>query len=88
MNALTKPLSVTRLWVILMVLTLASVATGENHAFGRYSDAAIIVLAAVKARWVVLDYMEARHVPGPWQMMYEAWLAAVSFVMCWIAFAT
>lgn len=85
---LRAPMSVTRIWIILIALTMVSVFTGESRALGIFSDPAIIILGSLKAQWVVLDYMEARHVPGPWLVMFEAWLAAVAFVMCWIVLAT
>lgn len=85
---LRTPLSVTHIWIILIVLTMVSVFTGERRALGMFSDPAIIILSSLKARWVVQDYMEARHVPGPWLVLFEAWLAAVAFIMCWIVLAT
>lgn len=76
-----RTLSVTQIWLLLMALTLVSVLVGEGHLVGGVSGYAVVVLAAIKARLVVLDYMEARHAPGPWLLMFEGCLGAGALIM-------
>lgn len=84
----TPGLSITRIWVILVILTIVSVLIGERHMVGTASSVIVVVLAAIKARWIVLDYMEARDAPSPWRWMYEGWLAACTGLMLLIAIFT
>ena len=81
-------LSIAQIWAALVVLTIASVLIGETHAAGTVSGVFVVVLAAIKARWIVLDYMEARDAPSPWRWMYEGWLAACTGLMLLIAIFT
>jgi hypothetical protein len=78
-------MSITQIWVILVVLTLLSVSIGEKHAAGAASSCVVVLIAAVKARWIILDYMEARHAPPPWRWMFEGWLAACTALMLALA---
>ncbi|MFW2830978.1 cytochrome C oxidase subunit IV family protein [Sphingomonas sp. ID0503] len=77
----------TLIWIGLVGLTTISVFIGERHLLGAISGYAVVALAALKARWIVLDYMEARDAPGPWRMMFEGWLAAGALVMAIIVAA-
>ena len=53
------------------------------------ADTSLTRLAgAIKARWIVLDYMEARDAPAPWRWLYEGWLAACTGLMLLLAILT
>jgi hypothetical protein len=60
-------------WVILLVLTLISVAIAEGAPLGTYSALAVVLIAAIKSRLVILHYMEAKHAPAHWRFLYETW---------------
>lgn len=74
-------LSLRQIWFVLVALTAASVLTGEWGLAGALSGYIVIASAAVKARWILLDYMEARHAPGPWRYLFEGWLAGAALIM-------
>ncbi len=76
---------VARIWAFLVLLTIISVWIGEARAVGAASGCIVVLIAAVKARWIMLDYMEARGAPPPWRRMYEAWLAACTVLMLILA---
>ncbi len=69
------------IWLYLMVLTSAAFAICEGKLFASFSTLAIILLAAFKARLVILYFMEARHVPRPWRLLYETWNFAVAAII-------
>lgn len=81
-------LSIAQIWALLVVLTIVSVLIGETHAAGAVSGVVVVVFAAIKARWIVLDYMEARDAPAPWRWLYEGWLAACTGLMLLLAILT
>lgn len=70
----------TAIWLILLAVTLFSWQMGHGAArFGpRLSGAAILVAAFVKARFVLLDFMELRNAPLLLRAVIEVW----AFVMC------
>ena len=48
---------------------------------GLGAGAATLLIAYVKARLVVLDFMELRQAPFVWRVMTEAWLLIVSLLI-------
>lgn len=62
-----------RVWLLLMGLTLCSVALFEGGWLGPAASIVIVLIAAWKSRMVILHFMEARHAPGHWRVLYELW---------------
>ena len=61
-------------WCGLVTATLVSVFIGEHIAVSaRFGTAAVITIAAVKARFVGLDFMELRGAPVLMRVAFEAW---------------
>jgi len=70
----------TLIWLVLVCATAISLEIG--HGGGgvfarRYAGAAIIVVAFVKVRFVILDFMEIRHAPLPMRIIAEGWVIVV-----------
>lgn len=61
------------IWGVLASLTVMSVGICEGTLLGPYTTLAIVLIAAVKARLVILHYMEAVRAPGHWRFLYETW---------------
>ena len=73
-----KPLSrITVVWVALAATTMASWAAGQSDTAG----AGVLLLMALKLRWVLLDFMELRHAPLRWRMAAEGWTVALTAVL-------
>jgi hypothetical protein len=57
-----------------------------------FSPAAAVVgtflIATIKVRYVVLDFMELRHAPLPVRIAFEAWPAIVAVMVVGFWFAT
>lgn len=68
-----NPLSPTLLWVFLVGLTAASLAVFEGHLTMLVGGTAMIMIAAVKSRLVIMNYMEAKRAPRHWRMAYDTW---------------
>lgn len=60
------------IWAVLVALTCLSVALVEE---GSPQTASIIVIAiaAVKARLVIIHYMEVKYAAKHWQFLYKTW---------------
>lgn len=69
----------TVVWFILVAATLLSWEVGHGVGFDdlRHAGAAIIVIAFIKARYVILDFMEIRHAPRAMRLVGEAWVVLV-----------
>lgn len=69
----------TLVWFVLVAATLLSWELGHGVGFDdmRHASAAIIVIAFVKARFVILDFMEIRHAPLWIRVTGEVWCVAV-----------
>ena len=76
MNALKNPAH--RAWLILILATLLTWYLGEVGAAGTLSIVAMLVIAFVKGRLVILDFMELRGAPLIWRALLEGWLVLVS----------
>lgn len=80
---------VTVVWVVLMTATCASTWMFSKDAF---SPAVAVVgtflLSALKARFVMLDFMELREAPVPVRVAFESWIAVVTLLILGFWFAT
>lgn len=73
-------ISLTRAWLILMVVTAVTFWMGESGSLGRGTMAPMLLLFAltfVKGLLVSLDFLELRHAPALWRWMVLVWLALV-----------
>ena len=82
-------LRVTWLWLLLIGATIVSWEFGHGLGFGdnyRLSTSAVLISAFIKARMVILDFMEIRHAPGALRFILEAWtvvVAATLLIIYW-----
>ncbi len=73
--------SAAKIWAVLVGLTLLSVYAVEDAVLGHLTTFGVILIAGIKARLVILDYMEARHAPPRWRFLYETWnFAAMAII--------
>jgi heme/copper-type cytochrome/quinol oxidase subunit 4 len=66
----------TAIWLLLIAITAASgwLARGMAVRDDRYLGVAIVALAFVKIRFVILDFMEIRNAPLKMRQACEAWV--------------
>ncbi len=67
-----------RAWLILVVATIITWYLGEVGAAGTTAIVAMLLIAFVKGRLVILDFMELREAPMMWRLLLEGWLILVS----------
>ena len=67
-----------RAWLVLVVATAITWYLGEVGAAGTWSIVAMLLIAFVKGRLVILDFMELRTAPKLWRILLEGWLILVS----------
>ncbi len=71
-------------FALLVVITVVSfwLTVGHGGAFlgdtGKVLFASVIVLAFVKVRWVMLDFMELRDAPLKLRALFEFWVVGVA----------
>ena len=70
-----------RTWLLLVLATLAAFELSCHAEFGRYAGLSALLMAYIKGRLVVLDFMELRHAPIIWRVMTEAWLPVISLLI-------
>ncbi|KAB2925549.1 MAG: cytochrome C oxidase subunit IV family protein [Dechloromonas sp.] len=75
MTALKNPAH--RAWLVLVVATLITWYLGEVGAAGTAAIVAMLVIAFIKGRLVILDFMELRAAPRLWRTLLEGWLIVV-----------
>lgn len=76
MNALSNPAH--RAWLVLLIATAITWYLGEVGAAGTGAIIAMLVIAFIKGRLVILDFMELREAPLMWRLLLEGWLILVS----------
>ncbi|MFT3666912.1 cytochrome C oxidase subunit IV family protein [Piscinibacter sp.] len=66
-------------WLGLVAATALSWEMGHGIGFDdvRHASVAILVVAFLKARFVILDFMELRHAPPAMRIAAEAWVVGV-----------
>ena len=67
-----------RAWLVLMVATVITWDLGEVGAAGTSAIVAMLLIAFIKGRLVILDFMELREAPRMWRVLLEGWLILVS----------
>ena len=63
-----------RAWIILIIATGITWYLGEVGAAGTMAIVAMLVIAFIKGRLVILDFMELREAPLMWRVLLEGWL--------------
>ena len=66
-----------RAWLVLLVATGATWWLGEVGAAGTGAILAMLAIAFIKGRLVILDFMELRGAPLMWRLLLEGWLILV-----------
>jgi caa(3)-type oxidase subunit IV len=80
---------VTWVWLALMVLTCATTWGLSKELFSPVvAVVGNFLIAAVKVRYVMLDFMELRQAPIPVRAAFEAWPVVVAAVILGFWFAT
>ncbi|PKO94589.1 MAG: hypothetical protein CVU16_01805 [Betaproteobacteria bacterium HGW-Betaproteobacteria-10] len=67
-----------RAWAMLIIATLITWYLGEVGAAGTAAIVAMLLIAFIKGRLVILDFMELRNAPLMWRLLLEGWLIFVS----------
>jgi len=69
-------------WLFLIVASLLTAwAADGGNVFGRWTVIAILVIALLKARAVILYYMEVRCAPWQLRLAFESWVAVVALII-------
>lgn len=74
----------TLVWIVLIVVTCASwEITRGLEWFGspKIVTSVVFVIAFVKTRFVLLDFMELKHAPLPARLFAEAWWAGNAILL-------
>lgn len=66
---------------LLLAATALSFLVSHDRAIGDLAGIATLVLAFLKGRLVLLDFMELRHAPLPWRWGFEGVLLAVTAML-------
>jgi hypothetical protein len=61
-------------WLSLLAATLAGWWLAEHQSAARGTVPLIMLIAAAKARAVVLHFMELKAAPLIWRLVFEAWV--------------
>ncbi|HEY9266443.1 MAG: cytochrome C oxidase subunit IV family protein [Mycobacterium sp.] len=60
-------------WLLLVAATVVSWAVGAEHGTGSMVAVVVLAIAAIKVRYVGLDFMELRHAPIPLRAAFECY---------------
>jgi heme/copper-type cytochrome/quinol oxidase subunit 4 len=80
---------VTIVWIGLMTATCVSAWVFSKDAFSpTVAVVGIFLIAALKVRFVMLDFMELRHAPVAARVVFELWIVVVTALILGFWFAT
>jgi heme/copper-type cytochrome/quinol oxidase subunit 4 len=73
---------VTLVWALLVLATGFSWWSANGGAMSSVEATSIVmVVAAVKARFVILDFMDLKRAPLSWRLLFEGWVALCAVVI-------
>lgn len=75
-------------WLFLITATLTTGWLAEHEGIaGQWSVAAVMFVAALKGRAIILYFMELKGAPRAWRLAFEVWivLCTVLIVALWAA---
>ena len=72
---------VTGVWLLLVAATVVSWAVGEDHGVGSAVAVVVLGIAAVKFRFVGLEFMVLRHAPVVLRAIFEAYCVVLWSVL-------
>jgi hypothetical protein len=76
-------------WMFLACATLATYLLVEGRGSTlEWGISTVMVVSAVKARTIVLHYMELKHAPLAWRLALELWAAGVAALILGLWFFT
>jgi hypothetical protein len=76
-------------WMFLACATLATYLLVEGRgATLEWGISAVMVVSAIKARTIVLHYMELKHAPRGWRLAFELWVAGAACLILGLWFFT
>ena len=77
----TLNLRATRVWLILAAAAVLSWTLSESASAVRLGTSAVILIAAIKIRLVVIYFMELGWRPRPWRLVFEFWMFGVTAII-------
>lgn len=78
---------ITLVWAFLVGLTLFSGWFHASHvATGALYGVILLFAASLKARMLIMYYMEIRHAPLPWRLAFELWLLVTTLALMALCF--
>jgi uncharacterized membrane protein len=73
-------------WLALIGLAVATILVHFFVPYALFADAAVLVLAAIKGRKIVMDYLGLRTAPALWGRLVSVWVVVVA-LFAWLASA-
>jgi heme/copper-type cytochrome/quinol oxidase subunit 4 len=75
-----KPVTV--VWAALVLATCVAWWSASGGAVPSFEATAIVmIVAAVKARLVILHFMDLKAAPRPWRLLFEGWVVLTTCVI-------
>ena len=78
-------------WLFLVIASLITAwVADDGDLLGRWTVIVVLAIALLKARGVILYYMEVRYAPWQLRLAFEAWVIVVTLVIggFWMAQGT
>lgn len=74
---MNKLYNIHSLWLAMLLLTLTTYAMAKLEYSGTAAMMFLLLTAAIKAGWIIRDYMELRGVSLLWRVIMYGWLLTV-----------
>jgi hypothetical protein len=82
-QAMNKPhIKAILAWIFVVLATVGTAAIADDKAHtGILMLTAVMLIAAIKARVVIIHYMELGHAPLGWRIAFEAWIVIATVII-------
>jgi hypothetical protein len=74
-------LPATRVWLVLIAAAVSSWTISEHSTAVKVATSAVVLIAALKVRLIVMHFMELRWRPRPWRILFELWIVGVMAII-------
>ncbi|MBD8561819.1 cytochrome C oxidase subunit IV family protein [Pseudomonas fluorescens] len=78
----------TLVWLVLVVATVAGCLTRQEYLQSQWVMAVVLSITMIKARLVIMEFMELRLASWPYRLVTDAWLIIVWSLLVAMPFVT
>jgi len=66
---------------MLTLLSFFLIEDAAGEGWTRWASYIVVIVTTFKARLIILNFMEVKHAPKKWRLMYETWYISIGMML-------